>query len=488
MKSRLDKKFLIASLAICAIFFMAGFPTETDAKAASAGKAGISLKEGRSVTLKIKKAKKKVRRVTWKSKNKKIATVSKKGRVKAKSAGNTKITAKVTLRNGKKYTSIYKVCVRKKKNAQDPSGTALPKKPTPTATALPQKPTANPAVSPQPPAKPKIQAVSEGQCETAGWETLRAEAVWYASTSDELVTGMENQFVTSLVQSIPLMRQLKVTMTLSEANKLIDKFAAYDEKYFQNHVLCMVNVQLPCGYRPSIKQVYQKDNEGGFPDLMVQYEKVREYGDDQVAPGVLVNHIFGLEIEREALKGFNGAELPGATAAPPVEDMPIVIPDPTSTATPQPEIGMVSTAQEPVADWKPIQTESISCMEMECIPRIKNQLITSYDELAALIEELKAEADLFSCNKPLVAELEEYDEEYFENHALCLLVVELTCGYTPSVKQVYSSDSGGGKCADIMMKYAKIKEYGDDQCVPTVLMHHVYRIEIAKSEMGLGTK
>lgn len=66
----------------------------------------VTLRVGESTLLKVKGTKKKV---VWKSSKKKVATVSKKGNVTAKKAGNAKITAKTA---GKKL--VCKVTVRKK--------------------------------------------------------------------------------------------------------------------------------------------------------------------------------------------------------------------------------------------------------------------------------------------------------------------------------------------------------------------------------------
>ena len=166
--------------------------------------------------------------------------------------------------------------------------------------------------------------------------------------------------------------------------------------------------------------------------------------------------------------------------APPSESRPVV--NPTASPQPVPEIGTVSTTQGVVADWKPLKTESVSHTEWMGSTGVKNQLITSHDELKALIELLKA--DPYSADEPVITELEKYDGEYFQNHVLCLLDVELTCGYSPSIKRIYSGD-GGGNYADIMMQYEQIKEYGDGQSVPSIMINYVYRIEIEKSEVML---
>ena len=87
-----------------------------------------SLEVGKSMTLKIKSGNKASRKVKWKSSNKKIATVSQKGIVKGKKAGNAKITATVN-----KKTAACKVTVHT--TQEQPTPTA-----TPTATPFPTPP------------------------------------------------------------------------------------------------------------------------------------------------------------------------------------------------------------------------------------------------------------------------------------------------------------------------------------------------------------
>lgn len=72
----------------------------------------ITLRVGKTKKLSVKNAGKKVK-AKWKSKSKKIATVSKKGKVKAKKAGKTWITCKFKYK-GKKYTLKCKITVKKK--------------------------------------------------------------------------------------------------------------------------------------------------------------------------------------------------------------------------------------------------------------------------------------------------------------------------------------------------------------------------------------
>lgn len=76
------------------------------AKKVKLNKSKLSLYVGKSYTLKLKNIKNKIK---WKSSKKSVATVSSKGKVKAKKKGSCKITAKV---GKKKY--VCKVTVKKR--------------------------------------------------------------------------------------------------------------------------------------------------------------------------------------------------------------------------------------------------------------------------------------------------------------------------------------------------------------------------------------
>ena len=81
------------------------------AKKAKLNKTKITMQVGKTVQLKVKNNKKKVK---WSSSNKKIATVSKNGKVKAVNSGNAKITAKIA-----KKKLVCKVKVQKGVNNKD---------------------------------------------------------------------------------------------------------------------------------------------------------------------------------------------------------------------------------------------------------------------------------------------------------------------------------------------------------------------------------
>lgn len=103
------KRLQAFALVLIVALGVAVLPTAVSAKAApKLSKTKITLTAGKSTTLTLKNAPK-GRKVTWSTSDKKVATVSQKGKVTAKKAGTATITAKVS---NKKYTC--KVTVKSK--------------------------------------------------------------------------------------------------------------------------------------------------------------------------------------------------------------------------------------------------------------------------------------------------------------------------------------------------------------------------------------
>jgi len=95
------RKAISSCLALLLILIVMASPISVNAASVKISKKSIALYVGQSKTLKLKNLKKKYKnKVKWKSSNKKVATVSKKGKVVAKKQGKATITAKV---NNKKY-------------------------------------------------------------------------------------------------------------------------------------------------------------------------------------------------------------------------------------------------------------------------------------------------------------------------------------------------------------------------------------------------
>ena len=86
------KQILSLFLALT-LFISAGYTaTEAEAATIKLNRTSLSLHVGKSATLKVKGTTAKAK---WTSSKKSVATVSKKGKVKAKKAGTTTITAKI---------------------------------------------------------------------------------------------------------------------------------------------------------------------------------------------------------------------------------------------------------------------------------------------------------------------------------------------------------------------------------------------------------
>ena len=120
-----QRKIVSFSLIFALILGMLIAPNQADAKKkkkVALNKTKLTLTVGKSYKLKLKNNKKKIK---WSSSKKKVATVSKTGKVKAKKAGTTRITAKV---GKKKY--VCKVTVKNKKKTTKTTKTTSTKKPT----------------------------------------------------------------------------------------------------------------------------------------------------------------------------------------------------------------------------------------------------------------------------------------------------------------------------------------------------------------------
>ena len=136
------KKLLALIFAVVLSFSMIPTTNTNAANKVKLSKTKATIYVGKTVTLKLKNNKKKVK---WTTSNKKIATVSKKGKVKGKKAGKVTITAKV---RKKKYKC--KITVKKKQTIKPTvKPTEQPTtKPAETPTSTIEQPTTKPAETP----------------------------------------------------------------------------------------------------------------------------------------------------------------------------------------------------------------------------------------------------------------------------------------------------------------------------------------------------
>lgn len=112
MKKHYKSKILSLILAFSLLIPTITVPADAAKKKIKLNKTNVTLKVGGKVKLKVKNTKEKVK---WKSNKKKVATVTKKGKVKAKKAGVAKITA--TVGKKKRTCKIYVVELSEKKHS-----------------------------------------------------------------------------------------------------------------------------------------------------------------------------------------------------------------------------------------------------------------------------------------------------------------------------------------------------------------------------------
>ena len=152
MQGKTKRTFFLAALLM--MIFMLAFPVSANA-AVKLSKKKATITAGKTLKLKVKGTKKKVK---WKSSNKKVATVSKKGVVKGIKKGTCKITAKV----GKKKLTC-KVTVKAAVTKNSSSGNTASKNVVPAAASVPvtPKPTAAPSAQPTPVVTPTVTPTPE---------------------------------------------------------------------------------------------------------------------------------------------------------------------------------------------------------------------------------------------------------------------------------------------------------------------------------------
>lgn len=109
MKKRTGLCFLFMILTL--VFGILGNGSQAQAAKVRLNMTKKTLTVGKTVTLKVKGTKKKVK---WSSSKKKVASVSSKGKVKAKKAGRTTITAKVGKKKYKCKITVKKATAKKK--------------------------------------------------------------------------------------------------------------------------------------------------------------------------------------------------------------------------------------------------------------------------------------------------------------------------------------------------------------------------------------
>ena len=161
------KKILCGMITLCLIGQSLGGINVAAAKS-NAVKLNITKKKisvGSSFQLKVKGKVSRKTVVTWKSSNKKIAVVSKKGKVTGKKVGKAQITVTV---GGNNKKAVCKVTVQKKKNSSSKPVTTL----TPDSNVVPSSPVPGVADNPTVSQAPASTASPEASAKTADSSVL----------------------------------------------------------------------------------------------------------------------------------------------------------------------------------------------------------------------------------------------------------------------------------------------------------------------------
>lgn len=179
MKRKLKKTVCMSLVGVMTFTSIWGNDVTTQAaskpKKITMNKKKVTLEAGKTFKLKVKKVtpKKASKAVTYKSSKKKVATVSKKGVIKGKSAGTAKIT--VTSKKNKKVKAKVTVTV-KKKQAITPSTSSAPVI------------NATPAASSNP-----IQSANPSQSNTPAESTKPTESNTPAQSAEPIQSGTPTQ-------------------------------------------------------------------------------------------------------------------------------------------------------------------------------------------------------------------------------------------------------------------------------------------------------
>lgn len=203
------KKYLVIGLILC--LTMAGAASNADAKQIKkTKKIYLSLKTkkmrvGQTFKLKVKKVKpdEASKKVKWKSGNKRIATVSSSGVVKAKKAGTVKITA--VSKSNKKVKAFCRVIVQPAKKtsltARTPEVTQRPQVTAQPTTKPDNKPMVEPSVRPsskpttEPTIQPSSEPITEPTVQPSNEPTTRPDGVYTVRFMDYDDTVLKEETV-----------------------------------------------------------------------------------------------------------------------------------------------------------------------------------------------------------------------------------------------------------------------------------------------------
>lgn len=208
--NRILKKIMVTALVFALVFDLSGITgNAASKKKVKLNKTKLTLTVGKTYKLKVKGGKAK----SWKSSNKKVATVSKSGKVTAKKAGTAKITVKV---NKKKLTCKVKV-VKKKAASKKTSGTTQTQSETTPQSTESQQSSGTASVTSQP--ETSGQSTST---ETTGGTQTQSETQQSNSSQSTEASAEEKE------PSVPAFEDGPLTIGLGVARRVIVDDSEYN--------------------------------------------------------------------------------------------------------------------------------------------------------------------------------------------------------------------------------------------------------------------
>jgi len=154
-RKKLMAALLVLALILCGKAWANPVKAQAAKKPVFLSKTKIALERGKSKTLRVKKSGKvRIKKKTFKSSDKKVATVTRRGKITAKRAGKATVKVTVKYAKGKKRMKkilTCKVTVAKENRKTQPSATPMPEKspvPTPGKSPAPT-PEGSPALTPE---------------------------------------------------------------------------------------------------------------------------------------------------------------------------------------------------------------------------------------------------------------------------------------------------------------------------------------------------
>lgn len=298
------KKMISMTLLVSLLMSLVGGANFADAAKAkiAINKTKIVLKVKERETLKIKKSyqKKLKKKITWKSSNKKVASVTKKGKVTGKKQGTAIITVKGVLKSGKKVSATCGVTVKKK--SQSNSGKAKPtNRPTPTSSASStQKPSDKPTpTAPTPSSKPSMVSSKgiEGKWKMSVNSSEETKNQWY-----ELYQNINrNQIISTYSQLQTLIAELNQAFAYKNAElvEFIALLQSYDEEYFMEKALCLGSVDLTYGYQVSYVGMEKEELSDHTYRLNMKVKKKWGLEEGQIVSDVMIFHALIVETAQE---------------------------------------------------------------------------------------------------------------------------------------------------------------------------------------------